>query len=81
MIHKILEANKDLKSIEQTKWNLTVINIPLQDSFVLPVCTLLILYNTFDFVTCDKFLYYFYTILSFLFFTIDFLRADIFLLR
>lgn len=37
VIEKILAANKDLKSIRDTQWTLTVINTPLSNSYILPV--------------------------------------------
>lgn len=43
-IEKILTANKDLKSIRDTHWTLTVIDTPLSNSYILPV-NILILYN------------------------------------
>ncbi|XP_032681583.1 metalloendopeptidase OMA1, mitochondrial-like [Odontomachus brunneus] len=33
---RLIVANKDLKSMRETKWNLTVIDIPLMNSFTLP---------------------------------------------
>ncbi|EFN74437.1 Metalloendopeptidase OMA1, mitochondrial [Camponotus floridanus] len=36
VIEKILVANKDLKSIRDTEWTLTVINTPLSNSYILP---------------------------------------------
>lgn len=43
VIEKILAANKDLKSIRDTQWTLTVIDTPLSNSYILPV-NILILY-------------------------------------
>lgn len=36
VIDKILAANKDLKSIRDTQWTLTVISTPLANSYILP---------------------------------------------
>lgn len=36
VIEKILAANKDLKSIRDTQWTLTVLNTPLSNSYILP---------------------------------------------
>lgn len=36
VIEKILAANKDLKSIRDTQWTLTVIDTPLSNSYILP---------------------------------------------
>jgi len=41
VMEKILIANKDLKSMRDTQWTLTVISTPLKNSYILPVCILL----------------------------------------
>jgi len=45
VIEKILVANKDLKSIRDTEWTLTVINTPLSNSYILPVNILILCSN------------------------------------
>jgi len=47
VIEKIFTANKDLKSMRDTQWTLTVINTPLTNSYILPVCTLSVLYKQY----------------------------------
>lgn len=38
VMERILAANKDLESIKETQWTLTVISTPLTNSYILPVC-------------------------------------------
>lgn len=64
VIEKILVANKDLKSIRDTEWTLTVINTPLSNSYILPVNILILCSNIH---ISNRFLYYFYFI-TFVFF-------------
>jgi len=47
VIEKIFTANKDLKSMRDTQWTLTVINTPLTNSYILPVRTLSVLYKQY----------------------------------
>lgn len=51
VIERIWTANKDLKSMRETQWSLTVISTPLTNSYILPVCTLLIYIQYITFYT------------------------------
>jgi len=60
VIEKIFTANKDLKSMRDTQWTLTVINTPLTNSYILPVRTLSILYKQAIYSMYKLFLFHFF---------------------
>lgn len=61
VIEKIFTANKDLKSMRDTQWTLTVINTPLTNSYILPVHTFNVIQQ---YIQHKLFLLYFFCFLS-----------------
>lgn len=76
MIEKIFTANKDLKSMRDVQWTLTVINTPLTNSYILPVRTSLVLYTNI-FNVQMIFIYFFFHFIYLYFFYLS--RVEIFL--
>ncbi|XP_011336744.2 metalloendopeptidase OMA1, mitochondrial isoform X2 [Ooceraea biroi] len=53
VIEKILAANKDLKSIREAQWSLTVISTPLVNSYILPGGNIFVSLDILNFVEND----------------------------